>query len=272
MFVTPTTQVWHDMFHAGKLNEAQSHFWQTKPAEELYDLENDPDEVNNLAGSSEHSATLAKMRQAHADWSARVKDVGLLSEWEFHHRAAEAGVTPYEVGHDPKLFDHASVFAAAQLATSLNADDLPKIVELLGAKDSAVRYWGAVGLLTQAQAGLDAGHQQLLTALKDDSPIVRIIAAEALGRYGSDDDAAKALPILLANINPEGNTYLGIAAWNGIDYLDNKAKGAVDQLAATAAKPVNPPERVGGYAGSLKTKVLRDLGVAEKKEKKRKKK
>ena len=27
MFQTPTTRVWHDMFHAGKLNDAQSHFW-----------------------------------------------------------------------------------------------------------------------------------------------------------------------------------------------------------------------------------------------------
>ena len=38
MFQTPTTQVWKRMFDEGKLNEAQSHFWKTKPAEELYDL------------------------------------------------------------------------------------------------------------------------------------------------------------------------------------------------------------------------------------------
>ena len=41
MFQTPTTQVWKRMFDEGKLNEAQSHFWKTKPAEELYDLAND---------------------------------------------------------------------------------------------------------------------------------------------------------------------------------------------------------------------------------------
>ena len=32
MFQTPTTQKWHDLYHAGKLNAAQSHFWKTKPA------------------------------------------------------------------------------------------------------------------------------------------------------------------------------------------------------------------------------------------------
>lgn len=271
MFVTPTTRVWHDMFHAGELNEAQSHFWKTKPAEELYDLETDPDEVNNLAGSADHAEVLAKMRKAHADWSARVKDVGLLAEWEFHHRAAEAGVTPYEMGHDSKLFDHETIFAAAQLATSLESADLPKIVDLLGSKDSAVRYWGAVGLLTQEKAGLEAGHQQLLAALEDDSPIVRIIAAESLGRYGSDEDTAKALDVLLGHIDPEGDAYLGIAAWNAIDYLDDRAKPAAETLAATSDKPVNPPERVGGYAKNLKAKVLADLGVKAPKEKRNKK-
>ncbi|MFT5469417.1 MAG: arylsulfatase A-like enzyme [Verrucomicrobiales bacterium] len=272
MFVTPTTQTWHDMFHAGELSEAQSHFWQTKPAEELYDLQEDPDEVNNLAGSAEHAETLAKMRQAHADWSAEVKDVGLLAEWEFHHRAAEAGVTPYEVGHDPELFDHESIYAAAELANLAKADELPEVVSLLGAEDSAVRYWGAVGLLIQEKAGLKAGYQQMLAALEDESPIVQIIAAESLGRYGSDDDAAKAMEVLLGHIKPEGNTYLGIAAWNAIDYLGEVAKPAVDTLVATSDKPASPPERVGNYAKSLKSKVLADLGVKPAREKDKKKK
>ena len=57
MFQTPTTQVWKRMFNEGKLNEAQSHFWKTKPAEELYDLQTDPDEVNNLISFEDHKAT-----------------------------------------------------------------------------------------------------------------------------------------------------------------------------------------------------------------------
>ncbi len=42
MFETPTTRVWRELFDAGKLNAAQSRFWQEKPAEELYDLERIP--------------------------------------------------------------------------------------------------------------------------------------------------------------------------------------------------------------------------------------
>ena len=66
MFQTPTTRVWKEMFDAGRLNEAQSKFWQRKPSEELYDLHADPDEVNNLAKSLEHQSILKKLRNAPA--------------------------------------------------------------------------------------------------------------------------------------------------------------------------------------------------------------
>ena len=71
------------MFDEGTLNEAQSHFWKTKPAEELYDLENDRDEVKNLVKSKEHSDILKKMRKAHLDHINKIIDVGFLPEGKF---------------------------------------------------------------------------------------------------------------------------------------------------------------------------------------------
>ena len=262
------------MYHAGQLNDVQAQFWKTKPSEELYDLANDPHEINNLAGSAEHAEVLAEMRKAHSDWSARVKDIGLLPEAMIHERANQSGKTPYEVGHDPALFDHAAIFAAANLATSLKAEGLPEIVKLLASEDSAIRYWGAIGLLTQENAGIEAGHAALTKALSDESQIVQVTAAEALGRYGSDDDAAKAFEVLLANAQPDQSAFLAIAAWNAIDYLDDRAKSAADRIAQTDGSPSNPPNRADKYATSLRAKVLADLGVSDpmKKAKKPKKK
>ena len=78
MFQTPTTAKWKEMYDAGELNEAQSHFWETKPAEELYDLQADPDEVNNLAGDPAHAARVERMRDALYAWQRKIRDVGFL--------------------------------------------------------------------------------------------------------------------------------------------------------------------------------------------------
>ncbi|MEK9948180.1 MAG: sulfatase, partial [Verrucomicrobiales bacterium] len=53
---------WRKLFTEGKLNAAQSAFFQPKPVEMLFDLQEDPDEVNNLAQSPGHAALLEVMR------------------------------------------------------------------------------------------------------------------------------------------------------------------------------------------------------------------
>jgi len=262
MFATPTTQVWHDLDHAGKLNEDQSLFWQTKPTEELYDLERDPDEVNNLVASPDHADVLEAMRAAHMEHLRSVRDLGFLSEYELHARANAAGLTPYEMGQRNDLYAFERIFAAAQLATAQNEEDLPEIIGFLESEDSAVRYWGAMGLLIHEEAGVKAGGEALRAALSDDSPIVQITAAEALGRYGSDEDVSPALDVLVRWIDPAKDTFLGIAAWNALDKLDERARPAADRLAATSPRPENPPNgRVSKYSTNLKKKTLSDLGV-----------
>jgi N-sulfoglucosamine sulfohydrolase len=45
--------------------------------EELYDLQNDPDALNNLIGAFEHRADLTRLRTALADWMQRTEDPAL---------------------------------------------------------------------------------------------------------------------------------------------------------------------------------------------------
>ena len=258
MFKTPTTQVWHDLYHAGKLNEAQSHFWIEKPSEELYDLESDPDEVNNLVESAEHREVLEEMRKAHRDWEKKIRDVGFLSEAEIHSRSA--GSTPYAMGHDPAKYDFDSIFAAAGTASMRRESDLPKIVEMMTSPDSGVRYWGAQGLLMQKEKGIAAGREALVKALKDSSPGVAVIAAEALGRYGSDADVAAALDTLLKYANQnESNVFDAILAANALDYMDGRAASRLDAIRALPRKQQKPTNRTGGYVGNLLPKVIADL-------------
>jgi uncharacterized sulfatase len=223
----------------------------------LYDLTSDHDEVINLADSPAHQGELARMRMALQEWEHRIRDVGFLSEWEMNDRSKRT--TPYDMGHDEQKYDFDAVFAAANLATSLQPSDLPDIIQLLNDKDSAVRYWGAIGLLTQGKAGVAAGHDELVAALNDESPIVRITAAEALGRYGNEEDTAASLKVLLHFARPEANAFLSLAAWNALDYLDERARPAVRAIRELSPDPTSPPPRYGDYGRRLKQKTLADL-------------
>jgi len=55
-------------------------FNQTKPDEELYDLENDPHELHNLANDIQYKEKLEELRQAHKDWQANYGDLGYIPE------------------------------------------------------------------------------------------------------------------------------------------------------------------------------------------------
>ena len=260
MFQTPTTKVWHDMFHAGKLNAEQSHFWETKPAEELYDLESDPDEVHNLATSPQHQDVLKRMRLAQEEWARKIKDLGFLPEGEIHSRSK--GSTPYEMGHDPAKYPFEEIFAAANMAASLDPEKTPELVALLEHKDSAVRYWGALGLLMRGRTVVFEQSDALRKALEDDSPYVRIAAAEALGRYGNKIDLEKSLAVLLpASDVATSPNFVCMAAMNALDYLDENAASATDQIKTFASSHPEGLPRTTNYIGNLKKKILRDLGI-----------
>lgn len=67
-------RAWHS---AGKLDSVQQLVMrQTRPVEELYDLEKDPHEINNLADSAEYAATLKKLRGELDRWMVDTGDQG----------------------------------------------------------------------------------------------------------------------------------------------------------------------------------------------------
>ncbi len=66
---------------AGTLEGPQRWFAETnRPNEELYDLQSDPCELDNLAGDRAHRDALDRMRRALADWRGQVGDMGEMDE------------------------------------------------------------------------------------------------------------------------------------------------------------------------------------------------
>jgi len=99
----PTMREWRRLYkehmnalspdYGRALNPVQLLFFSPeKPAEELYDVVQDPHEVRNLAGSPAHQAVLARMRQALDGWQKETADLGLVPEAELRERMRPGGV------------------------------------------------------------------------------------------------------------------------------------------------------------------------------------
>jgi N-sulfoglucosamine sulfohydrolase len=77
----PVTKRFREMMARGEMKGAQLVFFSDeKPAEELYDLENDPHEIRNLARDPAYAKELARHRKLLADWITKTGDQGQTTE------------------------------------------------------------------------------------------------------------------------------------------------------------------------------------------------
>lgn len=250
-FQTPTTRVWRQWFDAGRTTREQSIFWQVpKSPEELYDLQQDADEVVNLVDSPAHQAVLERLRGVLRDHLVAIRDVGFLPEGELHERSV--GSSPYEMARDETRYPLARIHAAADLASNLDPDAMGQLPALLRDSDSAVRYWGALGYLTRGEHAVAEGRELLRHALADPSPFVRIVAAEALGRFGQEEERPAALAALAELAPPKAQGVLvAMSALSAIEAIGPAAVPLHDLVRQLDPTGPSPDARFDSYVPRL---------------------
>ena len=185
LFKAPSAQAWEDAFKAGKTNEVQSRYFREKPLEELYDTENDPWEIKNLAGDPAYADVLNRMREAETRWMRDVRDVALVPETEYDDFSGDGSM--YDYMHSEACpFD--ALLDAAQSATSADAN-MDTFVNNLQSSNAAIRYWGAAGLLIHREKVKPELEEVIRKAAKDESGAVATLAAELLFRMGEQKPA-----------------------------------------------------------------------------------
>lgn len=259
MYLGPVPPAWEAAYDAGELAPPHTFYWEPKPAEELYDLHEDPDEVNNLAYSPEHQQTRRRLKEALKERIFETRDLGFLPEGEIHSRAGDD--PPHAMGADPERYPLEPIYATAELAAGRDLADVPELVARLSADDSAVRYWAATGLLIRGQYAVWPHREQLRAAMEDEATPVRVVAAEALGTFGNEADLEQALETLveLGDVS-EHDAFTGIAALNALHHLGDRAKPVRSQIESLPRKPAQNAPRASGYQGRLLDKLTEDLG------------
>ena len=207
-------QVIRGLHKEGKLNDQQAlPFALRRPPEELYDLQNDPHELVNLAETPTHKKKLATMRKVLYQRMTETRDVGLIPEPILEDVGRVAG-NKYQAflnndhsGQSRRLID---------VITAGEVNDGAKLLEYTKSPDPSTRYWAAVWLGVNKTADSKA---TLLKLTADPVPAIRVVAAQALCKLGD----LSQLKRLIDHIK-DPNLLVGMFALRAIEELGDAGK------------------------------------------------
>ena len=256
------TRAWQAEYLAGRCDAVTGRFFRPRIAEELYDLQQDPDNVRNLAGESAYREIQerfgAQLRLEQLD----ARDSAMMPEAMVVQMADNAGIPIVEFCRDDKRYPLADLLAAADLALTRDLSRCDELSLLASKRHPGLRYWAAIGLCWLAYdcrahvERVDFLEPALLTKpndeqrakiaaacarlLDDEDRIIRSYAAWALlelgDASGGEDGGEAARDILRQGIlmpGPERLEVLNIVDWAGdigVEFADEIQGLATDSL------------------------------------------
>ena len=216
---------------SGFNNEEQEKLWHPKPYEELYDLQKDPQELQNLAQHQGFQDTKTNLYGEMIAWMIQTRDLGLLPEAEYMRRSE--GSSPYDYASEGNDFKVRKILAAAEKIGPSNEREL---IDLLKDEDSGVRYWAIIGL--QQSSGLTDDALALLEEkLQDPSPSVQIAAAEALLSLINSEKAVMTLGELLLSDQP----WVALQAARSVQLVGERARPLIPVIHEVLEKNLGEP-------------------------------
>ena len=227
---------WRNLWRSNQLNEVQQLFFQPRLAEALYDLSDDPHEINNLAADPALESQLLQLRGA---LQAKVKDMPDLSFYP----------EPYFLDHgihDPVLFGQerkseiGKLVDIADLALSPYNQVRGEIEDHLKSDNPWIRYWALITCSVFGEDAREFGEEIGEIAANDNENLVRIRALEFLTLHGMTVPAKLFRDVLgAASSMAEANMILNTLALLKEVVPDFK----VPELASVVPKEWTPKEK-----------------------------
>ncbi len=222
LWKAPSMASWEKAFREGKLNEVQSRFWETKPAEELYDVSADPHNINNLAIDPNYKKVLDRMRNENRKWMLQVRDVGFIPEAMILEKVKTT--TMYEYGRSGE-YNLENILETAEMASTGDINSLNHLITKLDDPDPVVRYWAATGC-TILDSLAKPATKKLLERVDDPEIAVRVAAAEPLYILGETEVALKTLTAALQSDNKMAR----VQALNVLEFMGEDAAPSLGEI------------------------------------------
>jgi arylsulfatase A-like enzyme len=188
---------WKQLFDDKKLNATQSLFFEPKLPEEIYDLEKDPYETNNLVTNSAFSKELKQLRECLNSWIKKMPDLSFYPE---HYLIDNAFSNPIEFGEaNKKNISRYLKISNLQLLPFSKAE--PKLLKLLKSSDEITRYWALIVCTSFGEKAASLSNEINQIMISDSYLLNKMRAAEFLGILGIQDTSKEMLTLLYESDN-----------------------------------------------------------------------
>ncbi len=240
----PLMQSWASEYEAGNLNADQSAFFEPREAEELYNIEEDPFELVNLAEQPEYAAKLKELSGALTDWQLEQRDAGLIPEAMLTELDQQGFIRDYVTSDSYPVEE---VVRLAQMAGERDAGNLDELLAQLQSGHPVKTYWAATGLLLLGQDAKTA-LPMVESVIDEVEPWTGVVLAELLIRFERTAEATT----YLAGVLQSDNLMVRLQAMETIvetGLLDPALKPAIEALV-----PDDPKQRP--YDGRMARYVM----------------
>ncbi|MCC5905873.1 MAG: sulfatase-like hydrolase/transferase [Balneolaceae bacterium] len=182
-------QAWYHEWAEGRTNSIQSRYWLPQEPFELYDFQNDPWEVDNLAGDPNFADKVYELRNELNQYLIEIRDAGFIPFDMMEEFSGDSTLYQYTQSDEYPI---ERLIEIAGIASSRNPAKVTDLKNAMRDEYAPVRFWGAIGAVVLGYEARTT-ESELIELLDDDYGSIRATAAEALGRMGKQDLAIESL-------------------------------------------------------------------------------
>ena len=201
----------------GLLNPLQVSLFRPRPAEYLFDIQNDVWETKNLVDDPSSQPVLERMRRQLAAEVQDSRDVMFLPEYEV--AMLSDTITPFAFRMNENDYPLSEIWHAASLSGKKGKAIAEGQVRLLRSVNKIIRYWAITGLRSQTAGYLQPHKDEILEAMNDPYPPVALTAAAVAYEFFDSEKAENNLKGWLVNENNQ----LALMTVNYLLYTTDKS-------------------------------------------------